>query len=72
MLKKSLILLGVFIMVIVSASTKAGLPNVTPEGKPFPSLAPMLKQINPAVVNIVRQLDSFTSQTKSFTDIYRY
>ena len=30
----------------------AVLPGVTAEGKPFPTLAPMLKQVNPAVVNI--------------------
>ena len=30
----------------------AAVPNVGLDGKPFPSLAPMLKQVNPAVVNI--------------------
>lgn len=30
----------------------AALPSVNEEGKPFPSLAPMIKQIKPAVVNI--------------------
>ena len=34
------------------SSVQAALPNVTVEGKPFPTLAPMLKQVNPAVVNI--------------------
>ena len=35
-----------------SATVQAALPNVDVEGKPFPTLAPMLKQVNPAVVNI--------------------
>ncbi|WP_432452124.1 Do family serine endopeptidase [Agarivorans sp. QJM3NY_29] len=30
----------------------AAIPNVTTEGKPFPSLAPMIKKVHPAVVNI--------------------
>ena len=41
-----------FLWLLVSASSHAALPNVDAEGKPFPSLAPMLKQVNPAVVNI--------------------
>ncbi len=31
---------------------QAALPGLDADGKPFPSLAPMLKQVNPAVVNI--------------------
>lgn len=41
-----------FLWLLVSASSHGALPNVDAEGKPFPSLAPMLKQVNPAVVNI--------------------
>jgi Do/DeqQ family serine protease len=42
-----------FLLLVLSLScAKAALPNVTVEGKPFPTLAPMLKQVNPAVVNI--------------------
>jgi len=36
----------------LSYSATAAIPNVTAEGKPFPSLAPMLKKVNSAVVNI--------------------
>ncbi|WP_372881032.1 DegQ family serine endoprotease [Psychromonas sp.] len=36
----------------LSFAVNAALPNVTAQGKPFPSLAPMLKQVNSAVVNI--------------------
>ncbi|WP_448547494.1 DegQ family serine endoprotease [Thalassotalea fusca] len=35
-----------------SQGVQATLPAVDAQGKPFPSLAPMLKQVNPAVVNI--------------------
>ncbi|HEY7864529.1 MAG TPA: Do family serine endopeptidase [Psychromonas sp.] len=36
----------------LSYTANAAIPNVTAEGKPFPSLAPMLKKVNSAVVNI--------------------
>jgi len=36
----------------LSFTANAVLPNVSEPGKPFPSLAPMLKKVNPAVVNI--------------------
>ena len=36
----------------LSSAANAVLPNVSDPGKPFPSLAPMLKKINSAVVNI--------------------
>ncbi len=36
----------------LSAVSYAALPAVDTGGKPFPSLAPMLKNVNPAVVNI--------------------
>jgi Do/DeqQ family serine protease len=37
---------------LVSSPVAAVLPIVDANGKPFPSLAPMLKEVNPAVVNI--------------------
>ena len=37
---------------LILSSAYAVLPGVTAAGKPFPTLAPMLKQVNPAVVNI--------------------
>jgi len=39
-------------MFFIVPLAQSGLPNVDAEGKPFPSLAPMLKTVNPAVVNI--------------------
>ncbi len=40
---------------VLSISSNAALPHVLAEGKPFPSLAPMIKKVNPAVVNISTQ-----------------
>ena len=40
------------LLALALSSTHAALPNITAEGKPFPTLAPMLKEVNPAVVNI--------------------
>jgi S1-C subfamily serine protease len=42
----------VLLLALVIPSAQAALPNVTADGKPFPTLAPMLKKVNPAVVNI--------------------
>jgi len=46
----------VFLLTLLSTSfmftTHAALPNIGTNGKPFPSLAPMVKKVNPAVVNI--------------------
>ena len=43
---------GLLILILVQVPALAALPAATGDGKPFPSLAPMLKQVNPAVVNI--------------------
>jgi len=37
---------------LFSSPAAAVLPMVDANGKPYPSLAPMLKKVNPAVVNI--------------------
>ncbi len=37
---------------LIPFNASAALPSTTPDGKPFPSLAPMIKKVNPAVVNI--------------------
>ncbi len=43
----------VFLFLILSwQGASAVLPGTDAQGRPFPSLAPMLKQVNPAVVNI--------------------
>ena len=40
------------ILILSLSPAQAVLPGVDSEGRPLPSLAPMLKQVNPAVVNI--------------------
>ncbi len=45
-------LVGIALGLAVAASSHAALPNVDVSGQAMPSLAPMLKGINPAVVNI--------------------
>ena len=45
-------LAGVLLLVLCLPPVIAAVPNVMADGKSFPTLAPMLKQVNPAVVNI--------------------
>ena len=42
----------VFILTLTWQGAQAVIPGTDTEGRPFPSLAPMLKEVNPAVVNI--------------------
>lgn len=49
---KSARLLVMMFCLGLSYTANAAIPNVTAQGKPFPSLAPMLKKVNSAVVNI--------------------
>lgn len=51
-MKKTLKLTLVFIFLASSLPASAGLPIADSQGQALPSLAPMLKKINPAVVNI--------------------
>ena len=39
---------AVFLLLVVLPAAQAALPNVTADGNALPSLAPMLKQVNPA------------------------
>lgn len=52
MKRKSVPFLVILFLTIWAQSTLAGIPEVDANGKPFPSLAPMLKDVIPAVVNI--------------------
>ncbi|MDH3859816.1 MAG: Do family serine endopeptidase, partial [Gammaproteobacteria bacterium] len=45
-------LFWVFILTLTWQGVQAVIPGTDAQGRPFPSLAPMLKQVNPAVVNI--------------------
>lgn len=49
------ILIGAVWLVLQSFSVHAALPGTTGDGQPLPSLAPMLDQVIPAVVNIATQ-----------------
>jgi Do/DeqQ family serine protease len=49
---KSPLLFVMLFYLSLSCAANAALPNVNVQGKPFPSLAPMLKKVNSAVVNI--------------------
>ena len=51
-MKMRLFTLASLICLTMSATSYAVLPAFDAEGKPLPSLAPMLKSVNPAVVNI--------------------
>lgn len=43
---------GLILLVLFQAPAFASVPYMMENGKPFPTLAPMLKRVNPAVVNI--------------------
>ncbi|MDG3085522.1 Do family serine endopeptidase [Vibrio hannami] len=49
---KKVIFTTYVVAALALSSAQAALPNVTTEGKPFPSIAPMIKEVHPAVVNI--------------------
>lgn len=51
-LHKSAAFLSALFFSLLVQSAYATLPLTTDDGKPFPSLAPMLQKVNPAVVNI--------------------
>ena len=55
----------IFMLFFLMAQVQAGLPNVTSGGKPFPSLAPMIKEGHPAVVNI----STFSTQQYNYNPL---
>ena len=56
---------ALLLLALTMAPAQAALPNVTPEGKAFPTLAPMLKRVNPAVVNI----STFSTQEAQYNPL---
>jgi len=48
----SIVLLSIYLLIIPLQVAQASLPTHDGQGNALPSLAPMLKQVNPAVVNI--------------------
>lgn len=55
----------IFFAQFLVAQVQAALPNVTSDGKPFPSLAPMIKDVHPAVVNI----STFSTQQHNYNPL---
>lgn len=64
-LHKSGALILALLFTLFVQSTHATLPLATEDGKPFPSLAPMLQKINPAVVNI----STYSTQQQSYNPL---
>lgn len=64
-MKQKLAIPFIFILMLVFGQAQAALPNVTSDGKPFPSLAPMIKEVHPAVVNI----STFSTQQYSYNPL---
>jgi len=60
--------LAILMGLAVSAWAHAALPMVDAEGRALPSLSPMLKQVNPAVVNIATFSEQQQSQNPLFND----
>ncbi len=56
---------AIIIMLLAIAHAQAALPNQTQQDKPFPSLAPMIKEVHPAVVNI----STFSTQQYSYNPL---
>lgn len=51
-MKSTALKLVIGFLIIFSHFSYATIPNIDNDSRPFPSLSPMLKQVNPAVVNI--------------------
>ena len=64
-MKQKLAIPFIFILMLVFGQTQAALPNVTSDGKPFPSLSPMIKEVHPAVVNI----STYSAQQYSYNPL---
>jgi len=54
-----------FLLAVTAQASYAAIPSHDAAGNPFPSLAPMLKQVNPAVVNI----STYSTQRSSYNPL---
>ena len=54
-----------FLLAVTAKASFAAIPSHDAAGNPFPSLAPMLKQVNPAVVNI----STYSTQRSSYNPL---
>lgn len=61
-MKRILLILGAVSLSLIANLSMAAIPSMGADGKPLPSLSPILKKINPAVVNIA------TYSTQSYND----
>jgi len=61
-MKKILLILFATSISLITNLSLAAIPNMSADGAPFPSLSPILKKINPAVVNIA------TYSTQNYND----
>ena len=55
-------------LLLFTINAQAALPKVTSDGKPFPSLAPMIKEVHPAVVNIATYSEQRINQNPLLND----
>ncbi len=60
-MKSTALKLVIGFLIIFTHFSYATIPNIDNGSRPFPSLAPMLKQVNPAVVNI----STYSTQTQT-------
>ena len=58
------VLVTIYLLIIPMQTTQASLPTGDGQGNALPSLAPMLKQVNAAVVNISTSLPGNTTLTR--------
>ena len=59
--------IGLFIsIVLLMLPAYAALPKTTANGEPFPTLAPMIEQVHPAVVNI----STYSSQRNNYNPLF--
>ena len=61
----------IFVLSLISASVQAVLP-IYADGKELPSLAPMLEQVTPAVVNIATEGKVQVRMNPLFSDLSNF
>ena len=64
-MKQKLVVPLFLLFMLIFGQAQAALPNVTSDGKPFPSLSPMIKDVHPAVVNI----STFSTQQYNYNPL---
>lgn len=67
-IKQRFALIWALALMLLASTAQAALPATTADGKPMPSLAPMLKKVMPAVVNIATETEVRTSENPLMQD----